>query len=118
MRYRKLSDSGDYVFGQGPLEFWSNVPDAVGQAVRTRLLLATGQWFLDTTDGTPYATEILGTGTQPIYDQAIQARIIDTPGVVSLDAYKSYRDQQRNLTVEATISTVYGSVEVTAVAPL
>lgn len=118
MRYRKLSDTGDYVFGQGPLEFWNNVPDAVGQAVRTRLLLATGQWFLDTTDGTPYATEILGTNTQSTYDQAIQDRILGTLGVLSLDAYKSYRDQQRNLTVEATITTIYGTVAVVVAAPL
>lgn len=111
MRYRTLSPTGDFVFGAGPAEFLVNTPDAVGQAVRTRLLLAEGEWYLDSTEGTPYATEILGTGTQSLYDQAIRERILGTEGVLSITSYVSYL-AERNLTVIATIDTIYGVVQV------
>lgn len=39
MRYRVLSPTGDYTFGQGPGEFLVNSPAAVAQAIGTRLRL-------------------------------------------------------------------------------
>ncbi len=115
MRYRTLSATGDYVFGQGTIEFLVDSPEAVAQAVQTRLLLMTGEWFLDSTEGTPYNTEILGEHTQGLYDQAIKERILDTPGVVAIIEYVSVVDQNRNLIVAATISTQYGPTTVSQV---
>lgn len=112
MRYRKLSPTGDYVFGQGSNEFLVNSPEAVGQAVKTRLGLASGEWFLDSQEGTPYATQILGEGTQTLYDIAIQNRILGTEGVTSIATYGSYLSPQRALTVECTINTLYGTTTV------
>lgn len=115
MRYRTLPPDDDYVFGQGPSEFLVDSPDAVAQAVRTRLRLSTGEWFLDTTEGTPYATEILGAGTQSLYDSAIKERVIGTPGVTSIDAYASSLGQDRALLVTMTISTQYGQTTLSQV---
>lgn len=110
MRYRTQSPSGDYVFGQGAAQFLVDSPDAVAQAVATRLQLATGDWFLDVTDGTPYASDVLGAGTSTRYDQAIRARILDTPGVVALTDYASTLDRStRQLTIAATVATIYGA---------
>lgn len=114
MRYRVLSDTGDYTFGQGAAEFLVNSPDAVAQAVKTRLFLAQGDWFLDLTEGTPYRTEILGNNLAT-YDQAIQARIISTQGVLSILSYQSLLDQNRKLTVNVTLNTVYGTIPITQV---
>lgn len=108
MRYRTLSPNRDFIFGQGAAEFLVDSPAAVAQAVHTRLRLSKGEWFLDTTDGTPYATEILGAGTQSLYDSAIKGRVLGTPGVTSIDAYSSSLDQNRALLVTMTISTQYG----------
>lgn len=115
MKNRGLSSTGDYVFGQGPSEFLVDSPAAVGQAAHTRLRLSRGEWFLDTTEGTPYATEILGEGTQPLYDSAIKERVLGTPGVVSIDAYSSSLDQDRALTITMTISTLYGQTTISRV---
>jgi hypothetical protein len=116
MRYRALSSSGDYVFGRGTGEFLLNSPEAVAQAVETRLRLMTGEWFLNLDEGTPYSTEILGTGTQTLYDQAIQDRILGTQGVQSIDDYTStLNSATRQLTVECTITTIYGQASVTQV---
>lgn len=116
MRYRALDDEGDFVFGQGSTEFLINTPETVGQAVQTRLKLAQGEWYLDRQEGTPYSTKILGENTFSLYDAAIQQRILDTPGVTSIDAYASVFDgTTRKLTVTATISTIYGVLAVNQV---
>lgn len=115
MRYRTLSAENDYVFGQGPSEFLVNSPEAVAQAVQTRLLLISGEWFLDTDEGTPYNSQILGEHTQGLYDQAIKTRILDTPGVLAILKYNSVADAQRSLSVACTISTIYGQTTVSQV---
>lgn len=113
MRYRALSSSGDFTFGQGTRNFLVNSPDAVAQAVVTRLKLLTGEWFLDTTEGTPYATEVLGTGTRETYDEAIRDRILGTEGVLEITDYSSaYGGETRGLTISATISTIYGETTI------
>jgi hypothetical protein len=109
MRYRALDANGDSTFGSGRTAFLVNSPAAVAQLVQTRLLLMTGEWFLDTTEGTPYSTEILGRGTTTTYDPAIQDRILGTEGVISIDTYSSDLNRAtRRLTVNATISTIFG----------
>lgn len=113
MRYRKLDANGDMRFGHGQTDFYRDVPEAPAQAVQTRLFLRLGEWFLDTTDGTPWDTEILGAHTQNTRDAAIRERIEETAGVASLDAYSSTFDPNTRLfTVQATITTVYGTAKI------
>lgn len=113
MRYRALSPEGDFTFGRGSGNFLVNSPEAVAQAVRTRLLLLRGEWFLDTTEGTPYAAEILGTNTRATYDEAIRERILDTQGVTEILDYSSAVDgSTRGLSVSVTIDTEYGPTTV------
>lgn len=113
MRYRALSATGDYTFGQGSANYLIDVPLTVGQAVKTRLLLLTQEWFLDLTEGTPYSTQILGTNTRATRDLAVKARILKTPGVKQLVQYASeVRDRQ--FLVGAIVDTIYGQTTVLA----
>ncbi|TXH35312.1 MAG: hypothetical protein E6Q98_16095 [Rhodospirillaceae bacterium] len=113
MRYRIMDEAGDYTVGHGGQNFYVNSPDAVAQAVLTRLKLLTGEWFLDVTEGTPYSTEILGAHTQATYDTAIRNRILGTQGVQSILSYSSdLNASTRSLRVAATIDTIYGQAEV------
>ena len=115
MIYRKLDAAGDYTFGRQSADFFSNVPEAVAQAVKTRLTLFQGEWFLDTSAGTPYSSQILGSGNIAYYDRAIQDEILGTPGVTSLAAYSSsVNPVTRAATVNATINTAYGAAVITA----
>ena len=116
MRYRQLSVTGDYTFGQGQANFYIDVPAAVAQSVKTRLLLWQGEWFLDTSVGTPWMTEVLGAHTQSLYDMAIRTVILQTPGVISIDNYSSTLDQlKRNLSISMTLNTQYGTTSLTVV---
>ena len=113
MRYRKLSASGDRVFGHGQADFWVNQREGVGQAVLTRLELWKGQWFLNVADGMPWATEVLGKYTDSLRDMAVQDRIYATPGVTQINGYNSELDRQsRAWTAHADISTLYGQITI------
>ena len=113
MRYRKLDDNNDYRFGHGNNDFYQDTPEAVAQSVATRLRMLLGEWFLDTTDGTPWATEILGEQTRLTYDMAIRRRVLLAPGVTQITDYQSFNDgQTRHLSVNLAIDTVYGETAV------
>lgn len=116
MRYRKLSPTGDYTFGAGNQNFYINNREAVAQAVKTRLLLLTGEWFLDVNEGTPYSTQILGRNTTSTRDLAVKARILETPGVRKLVSYASQL-KDRAFSVQATIETIYGPTPVQVAFP-
>lgn len=111
MRYRALSNDGDYTFGAGPANFLVNTPETVAQSVRTRLLLWQGEWFLDITVGTPWLQQILGTGKgKALRDLVIQTRVLQTIGVTGINDYFSNDDQEtRKMAVKMTITTIYGN---------
>ena len=109
--------SGELVFAAGVLQLVAG-QDAIRQAAECRLRTFREEWFLDTSVGTPYSTEILGNNTQPLYDQALKSVILGTEGVSSIDSYTStYDSATRSLTVEATITTIYGSTALTTTLP-
>lgn len=95
-------------------DFHIDTPDAVAQAVKTRLALWVGEWFLDVTEGTPWNEQVLGKRLRgKNYDAAIRQRILGTEGVLELADYTSSIDpNSRALSVAATITTAYGTTQI------
>lgn len=113
MKYRILSSTGDMTMGGGLASFYINSPEAVAQAVKTRLLLFLSEWFLDTTDGTDWFGRVLGKYTQGTRDAVIRERILDTLGVNTILTYSSsFNSATRTFTVNASLDTVYGVVPI------
>lgn len=113
MRYRKLSPTGDYVFGNSLNDFYINVPQAPAQAVKTRLLLWQGEWFLDSSVGTPYPSGVLGKHTQAQADTVIQDVTVNTQAVVDITTFNSQIDPDtRGYSVVQKIDTLYGPTQV------
>ena len=109
MRYRKLDANGDMVFGNQQADFYRDQPEAVAQAVLTRLKLWTGEWFLDTTEGTPWQQAVLGTNNARTIEPVIRARILGTQGVNEIiDFSLAFDPDTRTATMSAEIDTVYG----------
>jgi hypothetical protein len=110
VRYRKLDENGDYVFGHGNADFLIDSPDTVRQLIETRLALHVGEWFLDETSGTAW-DQIIGKGTNKTYDLVIQTRILQTQGVdkrIGILQYQSSVDpDSRSLTIAALMQTIY-----------
>jgi hypothetical protein len=107
VRYRQLDANGDYPLN---LPFLYNSPAVVAQAVLTRLRLWQGEWFADTSDGTPYLQNVLGKTAQASPDVYIKQRILETPGVNAIVSYSSTLNG-RALSVTATLDTIYGITE-------
>jgi hypothetical protein len=109
MRYRALTEEGDYSFGLGPSEFLVNTPATVAQAILTGLLLHQGEFFLNLLAGMPWETQVLGYDTQSLYDAAIKNQILGTQGVLSIASYSStLNPKTRNLQVNGIANTIYG----------
>lgn len=114
MRYRKKSNSGDYTFGNSLKDFYINVPAAPGQAVQTRLQLATGEWFLDLSQGTPYIDGILAQKNTTQADNIIKNRTLKTQGIVSILSYESsFNPTTRAFSVVEKVETIYGNTVIT-----
>lgn len=113
MRYRKLDENDDYVFGGNLASFFIDHPEAPAQAVKTRLMLQLGEWFVDTSDGTPWKTKVLGKYTSATRDPVLRNRILGTQGVSAIALYASQFDPEtRQYDVQAQIDTVYGKTTI------
>lgn len=115
MRYRREDDDGDYTFGQGDDTWLVNSPEAVAQAIKTRFLLWYGEWFLDTTAGTPWIQSVLGKQKPETYNLAIRQRILQTQGVKSIIEFNTVvNTTTRRVSFTATVDTIYGTTTVTS----
>jgi hypothetical protein len=112
IRYRRLDENGDYVFGRGSTQFYVDQTEAVAQAVDTRLALWVGQWFLNLSEGMPWRQSVVGRQRKAVADAAIRDRIARTLGVLGITDYDSHLDL-RELTVHVGVSTVFGPVDLT-----
>ena len=97
----QLDSAGKLVISGGK----PRLVDSTVQRVNTRLRMMRGEWFLDTTEGTPYLSEILVQGVQPaLVRSAIQDRITSTEGVQDLVALDlSFDLVRRSLTGSARV---------------
>jgi hypothetical protein len=133
LRVRKLDQNGDYSFGCNFQDFWKDDANAVAQILKTRLLLFTGEWWLDRSEGMPWGGFPLAPlvvaqgkvisgghvrdsdpggvfasreGTQQTRDLAIRIRVLTTPGVVQFISYSSQL-VGRQFNVKATVQTIF-----------
>lgn len=113
------------MFGRGSADFWLNQVEGVGQAIKTRLMLWSGEWFLDLSEGTPWGGfnlapttqaqgQILGERTSMTRDLAIKIRVLGTPGVQGIASYfSSFNGDTRRFSVNMIVDTIYGKVALT-----
>jgi hypothetical protein len=113
MRYRRLDQNGDYVFGNGQADFLKDTPEAVGQAVMTRLKLWKEEWFLDSEEGTPYLQGVIGKHSEQTRETVMRTRILNTEGVTGITSYESIIDPEtRKLNLSVSIDTIYGNTTI------
>ena len=115
MRYRRLDENGDYVFGHGISDFCLD-SDAVLQAAKTKLLLLRGEWWENLFEGTEVFEKILGASvddrTKDQIDILIKDRILDVEGVLSIKNFDSKINKNaRTYFSNIIIETIYGDIE-------
>ena len=112
MRYRRLTATGDYVFGQGSLDYLSDT-DAAAQAVKTKLKLLLGEWWENTGDGLPLFQQTLlqratADGIQTV-DLLIKQRILEVSEVTNVQIIDS-TVKDRQYQADVIIETIYGDI--------
>jgi hypothetical protein len=100
-------------FGRGQENLWINQPEGVAQLIMSRLRLNYGEWFADTSDGTPWAAQVLGVRTQGTRDAVVRSRVFSTQGMLGILAYNSVTDPNaRDWTAAMNVLTLYGQAQV------
>jgi hypothetical protein len=118
MRYRRQDANGDYVFGHGKVDFYIDQPAVFAQAVKTRLRLFLGEYFVDTTVGMPWQSQVLGFNAESVYDGAVRNCITETPGFLNFVRYNSVLERRtRLLTIDALVNSVYSQVHISDKVP-
>jgi hypothetical protein len=108
-----LDTDGDILLDAEGLHFVSGMA-AIIQAVRIRLLMFRGEWFLNQDIGVPYFEELIGDaskrpGVEERARAAFGAAILDTPGVVTvLKLDVAINPSTRKMTVTWQARTAFG----------
>lgn len=110
MRVRGLDSDGDWTFGKGVQDYKQN-GDALEQNLVTRLKSWRGDCFFAPQEGVDW-NNFLDRGTKDFLDRDIKRVIIQTEGVLRIDSYTSDLPVDRDLNVEAKLSTIYGSLDI------
>ena len=111
MIYRKLDENGDMIMGRGTATFIQS-SEAVGQAIKTRLLLWQGEWWEDLEEGLPMMQRILGfRNTQQAADILIRERILGTENVLNIISFdSSYDGDTRSYSYQSEVATAFGNI--------
>jgi hypothetical protein len=110
-----LNIDGDMRFGHGRDDYYIDNPAAVAQAIKTRLGLWTGEWFLNLNEGTNWTNIVGVVGAYNVRDTVVRARILQTPYVTSLYDWKS-EIWNRKYSASGKVVTAFGTagLELTA----
>ena len=111
MKYRRLDENGDYVFGSGSNNFVTDL-EAVAQAIMTRMKLLKGEWWENLNEGLPLWQEILGSSGSNEHltyvDNLITQRIANTKGVTGILGYEgNWNSSTRQYKFISKINTEY-----------
>jgi hypothetical protein len=113
-----LDADGDILLDEEGLHFISGI-EAVAQAIRFRLLMFRGEWFLNQDIGVPYFEELIGdaskqAGVKSRARAAFAAAILDAPGVTSiLQLDVDINSATRRMTVTWQARATFGDTPIT-----
>lgn len=115
MRYRRIDNNGDYIFGNGQYDFLVDL-EAVPQAIKTKLNLFQGEWWEDLSEGLPFYQEIAGhfiksDEEKDIITRIYSNRIMDVEAVNEfLSVEAEFDNENRKYSLTASVDTIYGQI--------
>jgi hypothetical protein len=107
MRVSRLTAAGDWTFGKGRANY-ARRSDAIKQSIVTRLRSFTEDWFLDTTEGSPWVELMGAKQTQKRILREVETRVLATDGVRSIESLRLVSvDKQRHATIELSVMDIF-----------
>ncbi len=115
MKYRRMDENGDYIFGLNEQGFLKD-NEAVAQAILTKIKLLKGEWWEDVNEGTPLFESILGIGavqgSKNAIDLIIRDRILSVENVETISYFKSEIDNAScTYMLYCDVETKFGKIE-------
>ena len=111
MKYRKLDEDGDYVFGNNSYDYIEK-DKAIAQAIKTKLYLFYGEWWEDISLGLPMFQSILGQVSNNNLRQTVillcAEQIDKVTGVTNVDSI-SVDISARKLSLTIDVTTENGT---------
>jgi hypothetical protein len=106
MRERTIDGLHDWTFGNGKNNYKVN-SDAVAQLIGTRLRSFLGDCFFDLGAGIDWFN-LLGSKKLIELRLAISATILNTPDVTGIVELSTNLDNNRRMTIQYSVNTIYG----------
>lgn len=105
-------DVGDLRLSAGDVVWETDLGQEVAQRLLTRLNFWRGEWFLNTSAGTPYVQAILGIKAVPhsVVRAVFSSVVLGTPGVASLDRLEFTIGTDRRLVLDFVARLTNGQV--------
>lgn len=114
MIFRALDSNGDWTFGKGISGFLTG-KDALIENLRTITKEWKGECFFALQDGIDW-NNYMDIGTKTLLDADLQRNWLKAFGVIRIDSYTSELNSiTRNLTVTASLFTIYGTMTLSEV---
>lgn len=101
---RALDANGDWTFGQGLQNYLTGTP-SVGQRIYTRLRCVKNDWFLNYDFGIDYFS-----ANPEVITEQIRTTILSTDGVVELLEFNVTLNDNRVLSISATVRDEAGEL--------
>lgn len=116
MKYRKMDENGEYIFGHGKYDFLLN-SEAVAQAIKTKILLLKREWWEDVLIGTPLFNGMLSSRMsneqKTAIDLILRDRIMEVENVETIIEFKSEFDNvKRAYSMRCKVETSFGDTTV------
>ena len=107
MILRNSTSLGDFTFGKGLSDYLTN-QNAILHNVKTRLLQWKGDCFYAVAEGVDY-NNLLDIGTKNLLDSDVKRVILQSEGVIKINAFESTLDNSvRAYSGEVTKTTIFG----------
>lgn len=107
MIIRNSTSTGDFTMGKGLSDYLMN-ENAILHNIKTRLLQWKGDCFYAEAEGVDY-NNLLDVGTKNLLDSDVKRIILQSEGVIKINAFESTLDNsERAYSGEATITTIFG----------
>lgn len=114
MKYRRFDSNGDYTFGNNNGSFLNGV-EAIAQAIKTKVMLFSSEWWEDISIGIPMFESILGNVSSEndnmTYTLLITKRIKEIEEVIEVKNVKVV-NSNRKLSFEIDVLTTEGEITV------
>lgn len=108
MSIRALDTNGDWTFGNGLLDYKVQQKE-IEQDLTTKILSWKNDCFFDLDAGVDWTNYLGNYQTENEIKKSIVNIVNKTTGVVSLNSYEAFLNENRNLRILLNITTIYST---------